>query len=171
MPASNSDSVVDARLVTIAGRQPVTADPCQEDVLILFNQCGASLLRYVGSFGLGVEETEDVVQEAFLLLFQHLRLSRPRTNLRGWLFQVAHNLALRHRRRKCDRPDCLITPELGGAATRQNLWPERWTAADKKYFRTDTPLPQATAALDDDDVVLDTAPPAFVLAQLTWRSR
>lgn len=105
MPASNSDSVVDVPLTTITGCQPATVDACEEDVLILFNQCGPSLLRYVASFGLGVEATEDVVQEAFLLLFRHLRFGRPRINLKGWLFQVAHNLALRQRRRTRQRPD------------------------------------------------------------------
>ena len=35
----------------------------------------------------------------FLSLFRHLQLGRPRTNLKGWLFQVAHNLALKERHR------------------------------------------------------------------------
>ena len=50
-----------------------------------------------GSFGLNVQEAEDVVQDVFLALFRHLRLERPRVNLRAWLFQVAHNLALKQR--------------------------------------------------------------------------
>ncbi len=32
-----------------------------------------------------------------LALFRHLQLGRPRTNLNGWLFRVAHNLALKRR--------------------------------------------------------------------------
>jgi RNA polymerase sigma-70 factor (ECF subfamily) len=43
-----------------------------------------------------VHDTEDVVQDVFLSLFRHVKLGRPRTNLRGWLFRVAHNLALKH---------------------------------------------------------------------------
>lgn len=66
-------------------------------MLALFNQCAPSLARYAGSFGLNVHETEDVVQDTFLALFRHLRLGRARTNLTGWLFQVSHNLALKHR--------------------------------------------------------------------------
>jgi RNA polymerase sigma-70 factor (ECF subfamily) len=39
----------------------------------------------------------------FLALFRHLSLGRPTTNLKGWLFQVAHNLALKHRQRTVKR--------------------------------------------------------------------
>ena len=50
----------------------------------------------MSSFGLRNEE-EDVVQDVFLSLFRHLRLGRSRSHLRGWLFRVAHNLALKQR--------------------------------------------------------------------------
>jgi RNA polymerase sigma-70 factor (ECF subfamily) len=69
-----------------------------EEVLGLFDQYGPRLLRYVASFRLGLEESEDVLQDAFLSLFRHLHGGRSRTNLRAWLFQVAHNLALKRRR-------------------------------------------------------------------------
>lgn len=72
-------------------------DDIEASVLALFDRSAASLLRYVGSFGLNAEETEDVVQDTFLALFRHLYLGRDRTNLTGWLFQVAHNLALKRR--------------------------------------------------------------------------
>ncbi len=39
------------------------------------------------------------MQDVFLSLFRHVQLGRPRTNLRGWLFRVAHNLALKQRLR------------------------------------------------------------------------
>jgi RNA polymerase sigma-70 factor (ECF subfamily) len=44
-----------------------------------------------------------VLQEVFLSLFQHLDRGKPRDNLRGWLFRVAHNLGLKRRYR--DRRD------------------------------------------------------------------
>ena len=40
-----------------------------------------------------------MLQEVFLSLFQHLDRGRPADNIRGWLFRVAHNLALRRRNR------------------------------------------------------------------------
>lgn len=67
-------------------------------MLQLFDACDLPLRRYVMSLGLPACAAEDVAQDAFLALFQHLRLGRDRSNLRGWLFRVAHNLALRHRR-------------------------------------------------------------------------
>jgi RNA polymerase sigma-70 factor (ECF subfamily) len=76
-----------------------TSRRIQEEVLALFDECAGGLRRYVRAFGLAPEATDDVVQEVFLSLFRHLQLGRPRTNLRGWLFRVAHNQALKERRR------------------------------------------------------------------------
>jgi RNA polymerase sigma-70 factor (ECF subfamily) len=59
--------------------------------------------RYVASFSLGGAATEDIVQDVFLALFRHLSLGRPSTNLKGWLFQVAHNLSLKQRQRTAKR--------------------------------------------------------------------
>jgi RNA polymerase sigma-70 factor (ECF subfamily) len=72
-------------------------------VLGLFDECAPRLRRYVGSFGLGAEATEDLVQEVFLQLFRHLQLGRSRANLRGWIFRVGHNLALKQRARTTRR--------------------------------------------------------------------
>lgn len=71
----------------------------EAEVVDLFDQFRAPLLRYLLSFSLGVADSEEVVQEVFLLLFQHLRRGKSRENLRGWLFCVAHNLALKRRSR------------------------------------------------------------------------
>ncbi len=67
----------------------------EEQVISLFDELRDPLLRYTISFGLSVYDGEEIVQEAFLALFQHLRQERCRRNLRGWLFRVAHNLALK----------------------------------------------------------------------------
>lgn len=69
----------------------------QDEVLFLFDACGPSLYRYVRSLGLDAEAAQDIVQEVFLALFHHVRMDRPRDNLKGWLFRVAHNLALKQR--------------------------------------------------------------------------
>jgi RNA polymerase sigma-70 factor (ECF subfamily) len=74
-----------------------------DQVLALFDECGPGLRRYVGSFQLGPAATEDVVQDVFLALFRHLSLGRADTNLKGWLFRVAHNLALKQRLRTSRR--------------------------------------------------------------------
>lgn len=63
----------------------------------LFDEFRNPLLRYSLSLGLSIHDGEEVIQEVFLALFRHLHLGRPRKNLRGWLFRVAHNLALKQR--------------------------------------------------------------------------
>ena len=96
MPASSSDSVADLLLLS-ARAAPDAADRVQSDVLVLFDRYAPQLLHYASSFGLASHEAEDVVQDTFVALFRHLNLGRNQSNLVGWLFQVAHNLALKQR--------------------------------------------------------------------------
>ena len=70
----------------------------EQEVMALFEQYRAPLLRYALSFGVPAPDAEEIVQEVFLSLFRHLQLGRSRHNLRGWIFRVAHNLTLRRRR-------------------------------------------------------------------------
>jgi RNA polymerase sigma-70 factor (ECF subfamily) len=92
------ESFLDLPLLSVESPAAV-ARAADEDVLRLFDQCAAPLLRYVAAFGLSTQEAEDVVQDVFVALFRHLRLGRSRRNLPGWLFRVAHNHALKQRRR------------------------------------------------------------------------
>jgi RNA polymerase sigma-70 factor, ECF subfamily len=52
-----------------------------------------ALRRYVLFLGIDADEAQDVVQESFLKLHEHLLAGGERTNLRAWLFRVVHNLA------------------------------------------------------------------------------
>lgn len=67
------------------------------EVVDLFDQFRDPLLRYALSLGLPIHDAEDIVQEVFLAMFRHLLVGRPRNSLRGWLFKVTHNLALKQR--------------------------------------------------------------------------
>jgi RNA polymerase sigma-70 factor (ECF subfamily) len=71
----------------------------EHEVVALFDEFRLPLLRYLSSFGLALPDSEEVLQEVFLSLFQHLQHGKSRENLRGWLFRVAHNLALKRRYR------------------------------------------------------------------------
>ncbi len=71
----------------------------EQEVVELFDEFRLPLLRYLSSFGLPLADGEEVLQEVFLSLFQHLHRGKSRENLRGWLFRVAHNLALKRRHR------------------------------------------------------------------------
>jgi RNA polymerase sigma-70 factor (ECF subfamily) len=73
------------------------AHAIEAEVLAIFDLHHASLLRYAISFGIAVQDGEDIVQETFLALFRHLLEEKPQDNLRSWLFRVTHNLALKRR--------------------------------------------------------------------------
>jgi RNA polymerase sigma-70 factor (ECF subfamily) len=70
--------------------------PLEEEVVALFDQMQDRLLRYLLSTGVPVQDGEEIVQEVFLALFQHLQRGKSRRNLRAWVFQVAHNLSVKH---------------------------------------------------------------------------
>ena len=78
--------------------------------------------------GLSVPVGEEVVQEVFLSLFQHLRRDKPRENLRGWIFRVGRNLALKERQRAArqqrlsldDQRPCHLPDPEQSAAQSQN---------------------------------------------------
>jgi RNA polymerase sigma-70 factor (ECF subfamily) len=81
----------------------VVASSVEQHVVELFDQWRNPLRRYLLGFSLALHDSEDIIQETFLALFQHLRRGKPRQNLRGWLFRVAHNLALKkHQRSRQD---------------------------------------------------------------------
>lgn len=83
----------------------------------LFGQLRSPLLRYVRSLGVAAHDAEEVLQDVFLSLVEHLRRGKPRSNLPGWIFRVGRNLALRARMRRqrttdmTDRLDPGETPE------------------------------------------------------------
>jgi RNA polymerase sigma-70 factor (ECF subfamily) len=70
----------------------------EQEVIELFDQFRDRLLRYLLGFALSVADSEDILQETFLALFLHVQRGKSRHNLRGWLFRVAHNLALKQQR-------------------------------------------------------------------------
>src|SRR6202050_1878616 len=82
-----------------AGDAALSAKPSEieHEVMEFFEQFRDPLLRYALSFGIPVHDAEEVVQEVFVSLFRHLQLGRSRKNLRGWIFRVTHNLALKQR--------------------------------------------------------------------------
>ncbi len=94
LAGSISELLFPAMATPAASAQPTEVE-CQ--VMSLFEQFRNPLLRYVVSFGIPVHDAEEITQEVFLSLFRHLQLGRSRKNLRGWLFRVAHNLALKRR--------------------------------------------------------------------------
>jgi RNA polymerase sigma-70 factor, ECF subfamily len=85
----------------------------EDMVVAFFDQFRDPLLRYLSSFGLAFPDCEEVLQEVFLSLFQHLDRGKASDNIRAWLFRVAHNLALKSRYRA--RQDFDLWADAGAA--------------------------------------------------------
>ena len=97
LPSEDGDERI--RQAAGAAEFPLQIRAELESVVVdLFDQFQERVVHYVLTFGLPLPDAEDVVQETFLSLFHHLELGRSRSNLNGWIFRVAHNLALKRRR-------------------------------------------------------------------------
>jgi RNA polymerase sigma-70 factor (ECF subfamily) len=92
----DDDSITDlAARISPAEGTALKPTPLEEEVVALFDQMQDRLLRYLLSSGVPVHDGEEIVQEVFLALFQHLQRGKSRRNLRAWVFQVAHNLSVK----------------------------------------------------------------------------
>ena len=103
MAPSIHDPALDLAIGLDEAAAPVAATEAAEAVLRLFDVHRDGVHRYVRALGIPDRDAEDVVQDVFLALFHHVARGRPRTNLRGWIFRVGHNLALRHLKREARR--------------------------------------------------------------------
>lgn len=92
----SSDSVLWWPLSIPVAPETRPASP-EHEVVELFEELRERLLRYLLALGLSAHDGEEIIQESFLLLFQHLQRGKSRQNLRGWIFRVARNLALKQR--------------------------------------------------------------------------
>jgi RNA polymerase sigma-70 factor (ECF subfamily) len=66
----------------------------ENQVIDLYDQLRPSLLTYLAGLGLNLNQSEDVIHDCFVRLYDHLAIKAEDHNLRGWLFRVAHNLAM-----------------------------------------------------------------------------
>ncbi len=108
--------------------------PLEEELVGLFERFREPLLRYLRALGIGFPDGEEVVQEVFLALFGHLREGKSRSNLRGWIFRVAHNLGLKQRRQlrqrierttDAGREEKALSADGSPSPEEQVLWGER----------------------------------------------
>ena len=86
-------------------------------VLEHYDQEHVAIRRYLSFLGVDSDTGEEVLQESFLKLHEHLLAGGDRSNLRAWLYRVAHNLArnaqVAFRRSKTDSlPDANVGREL-----------------------------------------------------------
>jgi RNA polymerase sigma-70 factor, ECF subfamily len=61
-------------------------------VLEHYDREHVAIRRYLSFLNVSAETAQDIVQESFLRLHEHLLANGDRSNLRAWLYRVAHNL-------------------------------------------------------------------------------
>src|SRR3974390_3719451 len=99
----------------------------------LFQELRQPLLRYLAGLGLSPDEAQDVVQDAFLSLHNHLSAGGSQANIRSWLFRVAHNRALNSRMSYSRRMGEPLDPVFDTASA--DVTPEQPVLAREKLQR------------------------------------
>ena len=112
----------------------------------LFDETRVPLLRYLSGFPLSLHDSEDVIQEVFLELFQQWQRGRSIQNPRAWLFRAAHHLALKEKirsRKESEKNGSLAAVEE--LAVDPALTPEDQLS----FHRTQTRLESVVRALPE----------------------
>lgn len=78
------------------------AELARDEALRCFDELREPLRRYLLCSGASAADADDAVQESFLRLYRHLEKTGDRSNLPGWVFEVARNY-LRDERKSARR--------------------------------------------------------------------
>ena len=121
----NSERELCIRLPAVPWDGEPTLVTVQQSLAETFTELQEPVCRYLLALGLDASQAEEILQETFLRLCRHLKSGRPRDNLRGWVFRVAHNLAQDERRRRRRRPTEPLEQESMGASADAAATPEQ----------------------------------------------
>ena len=80
--------------LTFSSAETTSPMTVTEKVKALFEQLRLPVFRYLRRRTRDPGKAEDLTQETFLRLFQHLSENRPLDNPKAWLFTVANNLSV-----------------------------------------------------------------------------
>jgi RNA polymerase sigma-70 factor (ECF subfamily) len=79
----------------------------------IYDRYAESIYRYLYRYLGDAAQAEDLTSEVFLKLLEVTGTRRaPREQLQGWLYRVAHNLAMDRFRRQARRPNLALNEEL-----------------------------------------------------------
>jgi len=88
-------------LSPVAGNKVIAIDGSHDElrdrVTAAYEDARDDVYYYVLTLGVSPAQGQEVAQEVFLRLFTTLREGQDIQNVRGWIFRVAHNLALKMR--------------------------------------------------------------------------
>lgn len=93
--AQKGEVCIDSRVVGLMQRTMTL----EEKVSQLFDLLRDPVYLYLTAVLRNTADAEDLTQESFLRLYRTLHRGQVITNIRFWLFRVAHNLAVDHRER------------------------------------------------------------------------
>jgi len=125
-------TIPDLTAAGVSSTEEAKPTPLEEEVVALFDQLQDRLMRYLFSTGVPVQDGEEIVQEVFLALFQHLQRGKSRRNLRAWVFQVAHNLSVKRYVTKLRDRKHLVDP---GAAPEADSFVDRAPNPEDQLLR------------------------------------
>jgi RNA polymerase sigma-70 factor, ECF subfamily len=119
-------------------------------ILEHYDRESAPLRRYLQFLGIEADIAQEVVHEAFLKLHQHLLAGGDRSNLRAWLYRVAHNLGRNtqtaFRSSRTDSlPDVTVTGDLPSPAASI----EQQMLAEERSHRVRTAIDRLSPAQKD----------------------
>jgi RNA polymerase sigma-70 factor (ECF subfamily) len=116
-------------------------------VLELYDREHLALKRYFIFLGLDNDSAEEILQESFLRLHQHLGGGGDRGNLRAWLYRVGHNLARNEQKAfRTSRTDSLPDAKEGRELSGTVATPEEKLLADEQMNRLAMAMEQLSAA-------------------------
>ena len=107
------------------------------------------LHRYVAHMIGSAVDAEDVVQETLVKAYDSLALLNPRSNIRGWLFRVAHNKAIDDLRHYTNQPLELLDEYPMTAEPDQPLEEKELTALALSVFLKLAPKQRSCVILKD----------------------
>src|SRR6185312_7968705 len=123
---TRSDTIMPCMNASVGEDAPPGDTAPDRVVLDQYHREQAPLRRYLAFLGINIDTAEEIAQEAFLRLHSHLRGGGGRTNLRAWLYRVAHNLARNEQSSAHNRLCGPMDDEalLRGASIRNGYTPE-----------------------------------------------
>jgi RNA polymerase sigma-70 factor (ECF subfamily) len=117
----------------------------------LYQELRQPLLRYLSGLGLPLDEAQDVVQDSFLALHKHLAANGSQSNIRSWVFRVAHNHARNHQQSYAQRMREPIDTAVETVSTAET--PEQIALANEQAQRLDRAV-RSLAAQDRECLML-----------------
>jgi RNA polymerase sigma-70 factor (ECF subfamily) len=118
-------------------------------VVAAYEDAREDVYYYALTLGISPAQAQEVAQEVFLRLYVSLKNGDDIQNVRGWVFRVAHNFALKMRAK--ERQHAAIEPHLEIAAAADHT-PERQAIENQRHTKIREALadlsPQQRQCLD-----------------------